>query len=182
MFTNEESFALVRLASAFDGRKPTSDMASAWRMALDSDSYCFGAAKQAVSEFYANPEWTVRRTWITPADINALASKIQRKQRRPINSVPRISWIHENTRPFICCYDAESWAVKQIMSYRHSKGEVFQRASRQHPYSLWDYKPEYLDEAVMVAEKLNNGSWERPSYMDEEHTKIKGNPQYLEAL
>ena len=182
MFTNEESFALVRLASAFDGRKPTSEMASAWRMALKDNAYCFEAAKMAISEFYANPEWTVKRTWITPADINALAAKIQRKQRSPRPQAQQISWIHENTKPFVCYHDTESWAVKQIMCYRHSKGEVFKQSSRQHPYSVWEYKPEYLMEAGIVAEKLNNGSWERPSYKDEEHTKIRGNQQYLETL
>lgn len=72
--------ALLTYASAFDNRIVTDIQVAAWTEALDQDMR-LDVAKEAIRQFFASPEYTKKRPYLIPADLNAFWAKWKRDHK-----------------------------------------------------------------------------------------------------
>lgn len=72
--------ALLTYASAFDNRIVTDIQVAAWMEALANDMR-LDVAKEAIRQFFASPEYTKKRPYLMPADLNAFWAKWKRDHK-----------------------------------------------------------------------------------------------------
>ena len=72
--------ALLTYASAFDNRIVTDIQAIAWTEALANDMR-LDVAKEAIRQFFASPEYTKKRPYLMPADLNSFWAKWKRDHK-----------------------------------------------------------------------------------------------------
>lgn len=123
--------ALLTYASAFDNRLVTDIQVTAWMEALATDMR-LDVAKEAIRQFFASPEYTRKRPYLMPADLNAFWRRWKRDhtpsegdimhEMRALGIEGDASWEYRRNRLSGHTIDESAQAAKRFRGIDNARG------------------------------------------------------------